>query len=371
MLDANCALLVLFRTSALCSFLSHLCFGLVLDLRLTFPSSVPEGIDIRDQSGASIKPSHEIKGPRQRGSMPGTEYPTLAVASLVVALQSHPHGSDFLELWEQQTGPTVDSAMSQPTVTAQAGEEVIPASYYAANPSRVLPSIMMLNEKAKRNIRALLPVYPGDYMWLIHKFLESVYPQGGEIFMSNPSEDLSGNSMWTKLSAFLQEPLYRNHPYLRDIRSLTEIVRSGGTAATRASHTFKGALMVLRNATGADKSSTVRVKQGPNVGKIIGFKKSFVSATAPAGVIAPVDDPVLETVPLATTTITDEVINEEEDVEEGEELLDPEEEQAATATPSFTQPTPEEFAAARKGKRARSPGDDGGEHEPPAQRHRP
>ena len=65
--------------------------------------------------------------------------------------------------------------------------------------------------------------------------------------------------------------------------------------------------------------------------------------------ISPIDDPVLETVPPARITDTDEVTSEE-DVKESAELIGLETEQESIGTRSFTQPTAGEFAAVRKSK---------------------
>lgn len=46
----------------------------------------------------------------------------------------------------------------------------------------------------------LLPVQPSDALWLVHKFLEAEYPHGGLLKSTKPAKDLSGESVFAKLS---------------------------------------------------------------------------------------------------------------------------------------------------------------------------
>lgn len=297
------------------------------DTEKRFIFFVPEGIDIRDGEGNSIKPQHEVKGKRQKGTTQKPLYPTLSVSALVFSLQSHPHGSDFLELWEQQTGLSIDDALNtasgqQAPPQIEPGEAVIPASYYSSGSSRALPPVSSWGKKAKSAAHDLLPVYPGDSMWLLHKFLEDAYPQGGEVYFSNPAEDWSGNDVWIKLAAFLQQALYSKHPFIREIRSLTEMVRNGGTDAKKVTSNLKSVIAVLCDTTAPQKSGTMRVKTGPNPGKVVGFLKLFISSSAPIGALAAVADPVVvHTSSVPVETNKGEVISkvEAEDGDEGEE----------------------------------------------------
>jgi hypothetical protein len=146
---------------------------------------VPKGIDIKDQTGKSID-AYELKGLKQAGKQAGkgraAVYPTLSIATLVATLVNHLHGKHFLDLWEQQTGLKVkDVLKSSQLFASSSSEAVIPTDYFTSNPSRPLPVCLNYNANAKKTVRGLLPVYPGDCLWLLHEFWTDTYPEGGEV----------------------------------------------------------------------------------------------------------------------------------------------------------------------------------------------
>lgn len=75
---------------------------------------IPEGVDIKDQHGNS-NDAYELKGQKQAGKQVGKQkmsvYPTVPIATIAASLGNHPNGKYFLELWESQTGTTVDDAL--------------------------------------------------------------------------------------------------------------------------------------------------------------------------------------------------------------------------------------------------------------------
>ncbi|KEQ70516.1 hypothetical protein M436DRAFT_84605 [Aureobasidium namibiae CBS 147.97] len=295
---------------------------------------VPEGIDIRDQDGTSID-AYELKGRKQAGKQAGKlrtpVYPTISIATLVATLPTHPHGKDFLKLWEDQTGLKVDEALQSShlqSIAPSSDQAFITAEYFAENPSRALPLCQEYNANAKRAVQALLPAYPGDGLWLMHEFWTDAYPEGGEVRITNPAEDTSGDSVYDKLAVFLQKPLYREHPSLLSLRALVQLSRNGGLDKKKSTSTIKSSADVLRGFTKPLTISSLRVKiNGKSV--VTGLTRFSINAVAPNGVIASVPPPVLTS---AEVDITDEKLDEEDGSEREEDRSEREEENFATHT---------------------------------------
>jgi hypothetical protein len=281
---------------------------------------VPEGVDIKDQNRRSID-AYELKGLKQAGKQAGKRstpvYPTLSIATLVATLVTHPHGKDFLDLWEKQTELKVDEAIESSQLSASSsGEAVIPINYFTANPPRALPVCQEYNANAKKAVRGLLPVYPGDALWLMHEFWTDAYPQGGEVRITNPAEDTSGESVYDKLAIFLRKLLYRQHPFGTSLRALVELSRNGGLDKKKATSTIKSSADVLRGFTKAPTTGTIRVKAAVG-GKsmVIGITRFSINAIAPNGVIADVQPPVLTFATAAPTEL--DILEEVKDEEDG------------------------------------------------------
>ncbi|KAH0382755.1 hypothetical protein KCU92_g5931, partial [Aureobasidium melanogenum] len=288
---------------------------------------VPEGIDIKDQHGNSID-AYELKGAKQAGKQAGklkmSVYPTLSIATLVATLANHPHGKHFLDLWEKQTGCKVDDSIESSQVqraSSSSDDAVIPAEYFTGRTPRPLPVSLNYNANAKKTVRGLLPVYPGDGLWLFNEFWTDTYPQGGEVRITNPSEDTSGESVFSKLAIFLQKPLYRHHPFVTDLRALAELSRQGGDDKKKATSTLKSSADVLRGLSKAATTGTMRVKATFGAkSMVIGITRFSINANAPNGVIANVPPPVLTSVaaPPTELEVTDEV-PDDDDYDEHEE----------------------------------------------------
>ncbi|THY86493.1 hypothetical protein D6C95_07577 [Aureobasidium pullulans] len=286
---------------------------------------VPEGVDIKDQHGNSID-AYELKGQKQAGKQVGKQkmsvYPTVPIATIVASLGNHPNGKYFLELWESQTGTTVDDALDSSFVGQSSvgdGGSIIPASYFTGGLSRPLPVCLMYNANAKKAIRDILPVYPGDALWLLHEFWTECYPEGGEVKLTNPSEDTSGESAHSKLIAFLQRPLYRQHPFARDLRAMVSLSHNGGDDKKKATTTLKSAADVLRGLSKAATNSTMRVPATSGQGSmVIGVTRFFINATAPDNVIVAFPPPKLVPDDLGVINEADETEDvDEDDAEDG------------------------------------------------------
>jgi hypothetical protein len=340
---------------------------------------VPEGIDIKDQNGVSID-AYEPKGKTRVGNQTGKQrkqlYPTLPIATIVATISSHPHAKHFLALWEKQTGRTVDQAIEDSQVQtslSSSDEAVIPAEYFTnAGPSRPLPTCISYTGNAKRAVSGLLPVYPGDGLWLLHEFFSEYYPQGGEVRVTNPSEDPDANSAFRRLGVFLQKPLYRQHPFVRDMRALVQLTNNGGNDKKTGTSTLKSAADVLRGLTKPATTSTTRVAASVGSGTmVIGVTKFSIGAAAPANAIANVAPPVL------ASTVTEEVIEETIDSDNGEdpkELDDEEmrEEDEATQADlrAMLDEGPTSTGTPERKKRARDEEDSDDEFQPPTMRRR-
>ena len=163
---------------------------------------VPEGIVIADENGNPIDAHIVSQATRQAGMKKPPVYPTLPLALMILSLQSHPHGNAFLRLWEAQSGTAVDEVILR-IGPASKNEQFISADYYTSGPTRALPLCHVYSGSAKLAVQNLLPVYPGDSLWLIHKFLEAIYPHGGLVKCSNPDKDRTGESVFSKLSKYV------------------------------------------------------------------------------------------------------------------------------------------------------------------------
>lgn len=76
----------------------------------------------------------------------------------------------------------------------------IPASFFGgrAEPLRTKYT------KADRNsvsIEDLIPIQPGDGLWLLHQIVLQIYPNGGELYCGNPTHrpGSGDNSIWAQL----------------------------------------------------------------------------------------------------------------------------------------------------------------------------
>lgn len=81
-----------------------------------------------------------------------------------------------------------------------------------------------MNEKKQiETIKSYLPLQAGDALWLLHKFFEEQYPSAGRVDASNPNIFPNVDSLWARLVAFCDKPMYQHHPmrqHLKDIASM-------------------------------------------------------------------------------------------------------------------------------------------------------
>lgn len=159
---------------------------------------VPEGIDIRDSSGRSMSTS-------------GIRRVTLPLSNLVSTLVDNPLKTEFIQLWERETGLQCDDVL----FSADIVQPATPDSALSHNVSQVIPKSFFTGrsepfdstqgqKKLKINkLQKLLPFQPGDAGWLINRFLEQYYPNGGEVNLVHHTDELFNDvqSMWVNLQA--------------------------------------------------------------------------------------------------------------------------------------------------------------------------
>lgn len=149
---------------------------------------VADGIDIRNTKGVTLKePANTC---------------TLSLSQIRLMLKGDLRDA-LLALWERETKISLDNAGStanfvdtDPNVTAATTlrprypvEAFIPAEN--ARPalemdvgSRVVD---IYGSVHARRIREALPIQPGDYLWLLHKFFEKQYPGAIVLDAGNPN----------------------------------------------------------------------------------------------------------------------------------------------------------------------------------------
>lgn len=286
---------------------------------------IPEGVDIKDQHGNS-NDAYELKGQKQAGKQVGKQkmsvYPTVPIAAITASLGNHPNGKYFLELWESQTGTTVDDALDSSYVRNPAVAAVgssFQSNISQAGPSYPLSVCLQYNANAKKAVRDILLVYPGDALWLLHEFWTECYPDGGEVKLANPSEDTSGDSAHSKLIVFLQRPLYLQHPFASNLRAMVSLSHNRGDDKKRATSTLKSTADVLRGLSKAATNSTMRVAATSGQGlMVIGVTKFSINATGPDNVIVAFPPPKLVPDDLGVINEADETEDvDEDDAEDG------------------------------------------------------
>ncbi|KAJ9661081.1 hypothetical protein H2201_006630 [Coniosporium apollinis] len=229
--------------------------------------SVPEGLDVRNTFGKSLGVSP-----------PGAV--TVPLQTLLLSLQTNPMKKDFLRLWELRTGLVVNQVLG---LNVNRSSTKFPTSFLQGHQAS-LPLIYNLNSKAKTTLQSLVPVHPGDTLWLVHAFLSEEFPEGGEVDCGNPTIDPQSPSVWTKVERFCSAPGYSNHPHLQELKALSQMAKAFGNDSKRAGTTLLSALELLRPPVGkTHKSVRVKLPGGPS--KVIGKQIYQIGASAPSGVL--------------------------------------------------------------------------------------
>ena len=154
-----------------------------------------DGIDIRNGFGYSLSP---------KGSPV-----TAPLYDIILQLLGSPVREKLLQLWERETGLKVDDVLFSPSrpntsIGGQSHCYSLEAFQTSTRPNRSLyvgARAIQINETYQiAEIKKYLPLQPGDELWLLHKFFQESYPDGGVVDASNPYFWPQSDTVWGKLS---------------------------------------------------------------------------------------------------------------------------------------------------------------------------
>ena len=213
-----------------------------------------DGVDIRDENGESL------------GAL-GDKSATIPLGNLILLLQKNPLEKNFIDLWERETGLSASqiliSSVDQYSPISRGSHKVYPKSFFLGGRSHPwdLPRGSSSSRKACfRKLINLLPIEPGDAIWLFNRFLDHEYPQGGELDPATPALHPDVDSVWIRLGSFLRKPLYHHHPQRLHLIAVTEAARD--PANCRAINVSLGSTLdLLRSPVEIKKYRAKRVQK--------------------------------------------------------------------------------------------------------------
>ena len=170
-----------------------------------------------------------------------------------------PTRSAFLGIWETQTGLQLYKAIFPYTVETSSS---IPSWYFEGRRAP-LPLMFNLNTKAKDSLTALLPIQPGDALWVVNEFLAVEYPNGGEVDARHPNGDPHSTCLWKKLERllnkryrtvgatlisdrFIARSEFCHHPRIIELGALCRLAYGSAQDSTRSTSTMLSAIELLR-----------------------------------------------------------------------------------------------------------------------------
>ncbi|KAK5198636.1 hypothetical protein LTR92_001107 [Exophiala xenobiotica] len=251
------------------------------------------GIDIRDSRGFSLGSSLD-------------KPVTLPLGNLLSSLQMHELQDAVVALWESETGRSVDEALFAALPSAPAGKiKVLPKAFFEGE-SHALEN----RGRIQSNVKAMqqhLPAQPCDALWLLDKFLEQEYPQGGGVDCANPTIMPTAPSVWTKLANFLSTPKYYHHPQRRDLYYMVQSANHPDNAK-RIPSVIAGMLTILRG------SITTRSKALGSTSRTI----YTIGIDRPDGILEDVPEPDPEELDLDALETSEgwQVVDDDEEEEE-------------------------------------------------------
>ena len=137
-----------------------------------------DGLDIRDEKGQSLGAS-------------GDRPVSIPLANLILLLQSHPLEKQFTHLWERETGLNASQilfGLGGQYLPVQCGnQKVYPENFFTDGRSRPWKAWEYTKKKISQKLATILPIEPGDAIWLINRFMEEEYPRGGNPRLCKPS----------------------------------------------------------------------------------------------------------------------------------------------------------------------------------------
>jgi hypothetical protein len=274
--------------------------------------SVSGGLDIRDNTGASC-------GSRKPIASGHTKNETLPISSIILTMSERPELNLFLQHWEEMTGEEV--TVGGTSITYNQAEPFFPKSFFDQSRSkRALPfsNKSLRTDDYKGHLSALrktLPANPGDLLWLLDRFLEAHYPNGGDIDMASSSE--CTNSVYGKISAFCAQARYKHHPHIRTLKAFVDIAEMGQTERAIAKNALEFAWKVLR--TSLDIKSKTLPVYVDGVRKDTTRKLMDIGSNTPANVIRPWSEPKVEATTQVGTDVTDDEVSDDEGYDESDD----------------------------------------------------
>jgi len=260
---------------------------------------VPEGIDIRNAQGLTLKAPMSPC--------------TVTLETTRISLEGQKK-EKLLELWARETKLDPNDALYHSPKEAEPGEAEVkkelsatvddgsryPAQFFQP---RRRPNMAMdigsnggysLSEvTAERQVRNNLPLQPGDALWLFHKFLEQHYPDRSDCNLARPVQFANADSMWVRLQGFLDLPRYAAHPMKQNLKDIAATALQAAAGASGCDTSVKVAMGVLRPGSMSErKRETIsmkpkKVQAWRTIWRINGNE-------APANVVPADADPLME-----------------------------------------------------------------------------
>ncbi|CAN9092100.1 unnamed protein product [Alternaria alternata] len=275
------------------------------------------GLDIRNAADESV-------GNRKPLINGNSKAETIPIASLAITICDQANATAFFLHWEEVTGHSINEVLGSRLVMKNdtsnsfktADDGFLPASFFENSPSKrglpfswVNPTTMIKSpNKYLSLIRANLPAYPGDLVWLINRFLEEVLPEGGDIDPIPGS--IHTNSVYRLVVQFCNQAKYKYYPHLRTFLAFASMAEMGNDERFVPANAFMNVMKIIFGDV-EHKRKTARVK-------INGESKTMdrlwltVGKDRETGVIHDVEDPELE-----QDIIIEEDVTEDEDDEVG------------------------------------------------------
>jgi hypothetical protein len=157
-----------------------------------FFSSTPKGIDIKDAQGFSCL--------GKEGSSAALNEVTFPLARLNT-ISNRKVTTKLIRLWEYETGLVwegeVSRSMSRADITDLGLGKPYPTDFYEG-----LPGLPLIRGGQKDLSAYCKSPKPADETWLLARFLDYSYPEGGMVFLSKPDrlpEHMRKDSFWTRL----------------------------------------------------------------------------------------------------------------------------------------------------------------------------
>ncbi|KAF1997086.1 hypothetical protein P154DRAFT_565580 [Amniculicola lignicola CBS 123094] len=247
---------------------------------------VAEGIDIRNADGKSLGIHQNTRHIDEARNSTGyaVRSVTLPLCMIVLSLTENPR---LNELWEAETGPIVNDNLN-------------PLFFKGRQPP--LPTVVGTIEPShRRAIQELLPVEPGDMLWLLDHFFSELYSNGGPIDFID-SKDARTGSVWSDIKEFVtnsrcdapevangkykfcSSDKYSRHPHMQTLSAILRSSQQGTVEKQGATAMVIACLEVLREPMTKTKKS-LRLRNGRTTSRLI----VTIGSERPVGVVVGIE----------------------------------------------------------------------------------